>query len=65
MISNAKPVLLSGEQMDAILSIQRQERSASPLGVAPSLNAIARALVKKGLEAMAQEKSSGSADVQV
>lgn len=60
MISNAKPVLLSAEQMEAILTIQRQKRSASPLGVAPSLNSIARALVKKGLEAMAQEKTSAT-----
>lgn len=58
MISSAKPVLLSAEQIEAILAIQRQERSASPLGVAPSLNTIARALVAKGLEAMAQEKAS-------
>ncbi|MFX2609522.1 hypothetical protein [Enterobacter mori] len=60
MISNAKPVLLSREQMDAILNIQREERTASPLGVAPPLNAIARALVAKGLEKMAQEKQDGA-----
>jgi hypothetical protein len=56
MIANTKPVLLSKEQMDAILCIQQQERSTSPLGAAPSLNAIARALVAKGLEALAKDK---------
>ena len=35
MIGNTKPVLLSKEQMDAIQHLQQQERSASPLGVAP------------------------------
>lgn len=60
MISNSKPVLLSREQMDAILTIQRAERSTSPLGVAPSINSIARALVAKGLEKMAQDQQDGA-----
>lgn len=59
MISNTKPVLLSMEQMNVIREIQQQERADSPLGVAPSLNAIARALVAKGLEAIERDKQKG------
>lgn len=42
-------VRLSGEQMQLIHKIQEQERDKSPLGVTPSVNSIARALVEKGL----------------
>lgn len=47
----AKPglVRLSGEQMQLIHKIQEQEREKSPLGVTPSANSIARALIEKGL----------------
>lgn len=57
-MSNNKPVLLSGEQMEAIRNTQQQECAASPLIVSPSINAIARALVDKGLDAVAQKKQA-------
>ncbi|QXN62804.1 hypothetical protein [Serratia fonticola] len=47
--TSVKPVLLSGEQMAAILQIQRQEKQRSPLGISPSIHEIARGLVAKAL----------------
>jgi hypothetical protein len=47
--SNVKPVLLSGEQIAAILQIQHQEKNRSPLGISPSIHEIARGLVAKAL----------------
>jgi hypothetical protein len=51
--ASVKPVLLSGEQMAAILQIQRQEKQKSPLGITPSIHEIARGLVGKALSNMA------------
>ncbi|MDQ9127644.1 hypothetical protein RDT67_14520 [Serratia fonticola] len=51
--ASVKPVLLSGEQMSAILQIQRQEKQKSPLGITPSIHEIARGLVGKALSNMA------------
>jgi len=42
-------VRISGEQMQLIHKIQEQERDKSPLGVTPSVNSIARALIEKGI----------------
>ncbi|WP_447885462.1 hypothetical protein [Serratia fonticola] len=50
--ASVKPVLLSGEQMAAILQIQRQERQKSPLGISPSIHEIARGLIGKALSNM-------------
>lgn len=47
--ANVKPVLLSGDQIEAILQIQRQEKQKSPLGICPSIHVIARGLVAKAL----------------
>lgn len=47
--SNVKAVLLSNEQMAQLRGIQEQERRKSALGVAPSVHAIARALMAKAL----------------
>lgn len=60
MISNNKPVLLSGEQMKEIRKIQQKQSVNSALGVSPSVNSIARALVAKGLEALQQEQNKGA-----
>lgn len=57
-MSNNKPVLLSGEQMEAIRNTQQQECAASPLSISPSANATTRALVAKELDAVAQEKQA-------
>ncbi len=46
---NFKPVLLTKEQMAEVKRIQDEERSKSPLNLAPSLNAIVRGLVNKAL----------------
>lgn len=45
--ASVKPVLLSNEQMGYIRQIQEHERQKSPLGIAPSIHAIARGLVDK------------------
>ncbi|MDY4368610.1 hypothetical protein SNR26_12900 [Pectobacterium brasiliense] len=44
------PILLSKEQVGAIRRIQEQERSKSPLGVAPTIHVIARSLMDKALK---------------
>lgn len=46
---NFKPVLLTKEQMEKVKRIQDEERSKSPLNLAPSLNAIVRGLVNQAL----------------
>lgn len=46
---NFKHVLLTTEQMAEVKRIQDEERSRSPLNLAPSLNAIVRGLVNKAL----------------
>ncbi|WP_199062135.1 hypothetical protein [Serratia sp. ASV30] len=55
--ANVKPVLLSGEQMAAILQIQRQEKQKSPLGISPSIHEIARGLVAKALTSTINESN--------
>lgn len=57
--SNVKPVLLSGEQIAAILQIQRQEKSKSPLGISPSIHEIARGLVAKALASTSNKINQG------
>lgn len=49
---NFKPVLLTANQMEIVKRLQEQERSKSPLKVAPTLNAIVRGLVDKALSQM-------------
>ena len=44
-----KPVLLSREQIAALQAIQAQERSKSPLNIAPTIHVIARQLMDKAL----------------
>lgn len=44
------PVLLSKEQVSTIRRLQEQERSKSPLGVAPTIHVIARSLMDKALK---------------
>lgn len=48
-----KPVLLGVEQIAAIRRIQEQERRKSPLGIAPTVHAIARSLMDKALQGVA------------
>ncbi|CZW90608.1 Uncharacterised protein [Enterobacter hormaechei] len=45
-------VALDRQQMKAIREMQEQQRKSSPVGLAPTINAIARALVAKGLESV-------------
>lgn len=52
--SELKPVLLSSEQIEALQAIQREERSKSPLNVAPTIHVIARHLMAKALRDMAK-----------
>lgn len=47
---NFKPVLLTAEQMEAVKRIQQQARDKSPVSAAPSISAIVRGLVDKGLQ---------------
>lgn len=47
---NVKPVLLTKEQVDALHLLQEVERKNSPLGIAPSIHAIARQLMDKVLQ---------------
>ncbi len=44
-----KPVLLSREQIAALQAIQAQERSKSPLNIAPTIHVIARQLMDQAL----------------
>ena len=50
---NFKPVLLTSEQMEAVKRIHQQERDKSPVSAAPSISAIVRGLVDKGLQQVA------------
>lgn len=47
-------IALCRDQIEAIRAIQEAERKRSPVGLVPTFNAIARALVTKGLESMKQ-----------
>lgn len=52
-LHTVKPVLLSPEQIEKIRKLQEIERKKSPLGLAPTLHAIARQLMDRALsEAM-------------
>ncbi|WP_455811840.1 hypothetical protein [Pseudomonas graminis] len=47
--SKLQPVLLNTSQIQALRRIQEQERSSSPLGIAPTIHVIARQLMDKAL----------------
>ncbi len=44
-----KPILIDRESMEAIKRIQARERQKSPLGVAPSIQDLARGLLRKAI----------------
>lgn len=47
---NPKPILIEHDCVEEMKRLQEQERSKSPLGVAPSLQDIARGLIRKALQ---------------
>ncbi len=47
--AKVKPILLSQEQVNSLVRIQAEERAKSPLGITPSLHAIARGIMDKAL----------------
>lgn len=47
--ASVTPVLLTRQQIEALKQLQVQERDKSPLGIAPSIHAIARQLMDKAL----------------
>ena len=49
---NVKPVLLNGEQIQALKTIQERERQKSGMGIAPSIHAVARKIFDAGLSKM-------------
>lgn len=49
---NVKPVLLNGEQIQALKAIQERERQTSGLGIAPSIHVVARKIFDAGLSKM-------------
>ncbi|MEK9221760.1 hypothetical protein TYH27_00275 [Enterobacter mori] len=49
---NVKPVLLNGEQIQALKTIQERERQKSGMGIAPSIHAVARKVFDAGLSKM-------------
>lgn len=49
---NVKPVLLNGEQIQALKAIQERERQMSGLGIAPSIHVVARKVFDAGLSKM-------------
>ncbi|MER1978427.1 hypothetical protein [Pseudocitrobacter faecalis] len=49
---NVKPVLLNGEQIQALKTIQERERQKSGIGIAPSIHAVARKVFDAGLSKM-------------
>lgn len=49
---NVKPVLLNGEQIQALKAIQERERQTSGLGIAPSIHVVARKVFDAGLSKM-------------
>ncbi|AKF36923.1 hypothetical protein DVP78_12120 [Yersinia enterocolitica] len=46
---NPKPILIDNDCIEAMKRIQEQERNKSAIGVAPSLQEIARGLIRKAL----------------
>lgn len=48
-INTRKPVLFDNETLDELKRLQDVERKRSPLGAAPSINAIARHYMRKAL----------------
>ncbi|MEX5422649.1 hypothetical protein WCD91_14765 [Enterobacter cloacae] len=50
--SKVKPVLLNGEQIQALKTIQERERQNSGMGIAPSIHAVARKVFDAGLSKM-------------
>ncbi|MEQ0736323.1 hypothetical protein [Enterobacter asburiae] len=46
---NVKPVLLNGEQIQALKTIQERERQKLGMGIAPSIHAVARKVFDAGL----------------
>ena len=48
--ASLKPVLLNNEQIAALRAIQEQERSKSPLNIAPTIHVIARQLMDNALK---------------
>jgi len=48
--ASLKPVLLNSEQIAALRVIQEQERSKSPLNIAPTIHVIARQLMDNALK---------------
>jgi len=48
--ASLKPVLLNSEQITALREIQEQERSKSPLNIAPTIHVIARQLMDNALK---------------
>ena len=47
--ARVKPILLSQDQVNSLVRIQAEERAKSPLGITPSLHAIARGIMDKAL----------------
>lgn len=50
--SKVKPVLLNGEQIQALKNIQERERQKSGMGIVPSIHAVARKVFDAGLSKM-------------
>lgn len=48
--SGVKPVLLSGEQISAIIQLQAEYKAQSSLGISPSIHEVARGLIRQALE---------------
>ncbi|ARF48191.1 hypothetical protein [Pantoea stewartii] len=62
-MSKASSVRLLPEHRDKILAIQAVEAEKSPLGVKPTIGAIASALIQRGLDdlfSQAREKAPAS-----
>lgn len=47
--ASVTPVLLTQQQVEALKQLQVQERDKSPLGIVPTIHAIARQLMDKAL----------------
>ncbi len=47
--ASVTPVLLTRQQVEALKQLQVQERDKSPLGIVPTVHAIARQLMDKAL----------------
>lgn len=48
--TDTRPILIDRESMDSLHRIQERERNKSDLGVAPSIQDIARSLLRKALQ---------------